>query len=91
MIEFKNFLLNAQAKVVNNTTSLPWPRTQDLETLYEINHVMFMTSREVYENQKNRIGNNPFLYVMNKVKSYDIDWEDDFKIAEMIYEKHYRL
>ena len=89
--EFKNFLLNKKGKVVNNTTDLPWPRTQDLETLYEINHAVFLTSREVYTKQLNRVGNNPFLHVTDKMKSVDVDWEEDFKIAEIIYEKHYRV
>jgi CMP-N-acetylneuraminic acid synthetase len=89
--EFKNFLLNKEAKIVNNTTSLPWPRTQDLETLYEINHAVFLTNREVYQNQQNRVGTKPFLHVTEKMKSVDVDWEEDFKIAEIIYEKYYGL
>ena len=32
--ELKNFLLNKEGKLVNNTTDIPWPRTQDLEALY---------------------------------------------------------
>lgn len=86
--EFKNFLLNNKGVVVNNTTPLPWPRTQDLETLYEVNHVMFMASKDVYKQLGNRVGNAPFLYVMDKINSFDVDWEEDFKIAEILYEKH---
>lgn len=83
--ELKNFLLNKEGKLVNNTTDLPWPRTQDLEPLYEINHTMFIAKREVYTVQKNRIGNKPLLYVMDKIHSFDIDWEEDFALTEMIY------
>lgn len=83
--ELKNFLLNKKGKLVNNTTDLPWPRTQDLEPLYEINHTMFIAKREVYTVQKNRIGNKPLLYVMDKIHSFDIDWEEDFALTEMIY------
>jgi len=86
--EFKNFLLNKEGKVINNTTPLPWPRTQDLETLYEINHVMFMGSKNVYKTYGNRVGQKPYLYAMDKIKSFDVDWEDDFKIAEILYEKY---
>jgi len=89
--EFKNFLLNNQGVVVNNTTSLPWPRTQDLETLYEINHAVFLTNRGNYINNKNRVGDKPYLFVTDKMKSVDVDWEEDFKIAEIMYEKYYRL
>jgi N-acylneuraminate cytidylyltransferase len=81
----RNFLLNEDGKLVNNNTNIPWPRTQDLIPLYEINHTMFIAKRDVYLQQKNRIGSKPFLYVMDEIHSFDIDWEDDFKIAEMIY------
>lgn len=50
--ELKNFLLNQEGKLVNNTTDIPWPRTQDLEPLYEINHAIFLAKRSVYTEQK---------------------------------------
>lgn len=85
--EFKNFLLNAEGKLINNTTNKPWPRTQDLTPLYEINHTMFLAKREVYLKQKNRIGMKPLLYVIDEIHSFDIDWEDDFTIAEAMYKQ----
>lgn len=88
--ELKNFLLNREGKLINNTTNIPWPRTQDLEPLYEINHTMFLAKREVYIKQKNRIGVNPMLHVMDEIHSFDIDWEDDFTIAEVMYKNLYR-
>ena len=87
--EFKNFLLNKEGKLINNNTSLPWPRTQDLEALFEINHAIFLAKRDIYVKNKNRIGDKPLLYVMDEIHSKDIDWEDDFTIAEMIYDKLY--
>lgn len=88
--EFKNFLLNKAGKLVNNTTDLPWPRTQDLESLFEINHAMFLAKREVYTELKNRIGEKPMLYVMDEFHSKDIDWEDDFVIAEILHKKLFK-
>lgn len=88
VVELKNFLLNKQGKLINNTTPLLWPRTQDLFPLYEINHAMFIASKEIYVTTGNRIGKNPFLYLMNKLQSFDIDWEEDFAIAEMIFERN---
>ena len=85
---FKNFLLNDKGTVINNTTSLPWPRTQDLQELYEVNHTMFIASKKVYADFGNRVGDKPYLHVMDKIKSFDVDWEEDFKIAEILYEKH---
>lgn len=83
--ELKNFLLNQEGKLVNNTTNIPWPRTQDLEPLYKINHAIFLAKRSVYTEQKNRIGQKTLLYIMDEIHSKDIDWEEDFKIAEIMY------
>lgn len=89
VVELRNFLLNSDAHIINNSTDIPWPRTQDLSPIYEINHAMFITNRNVYTSNKNRIGNKPFLYKMNKIQSIDVDWEEDFEIAEMIYNHVY--
>lgn len=32
----------------------------------------------------------PLLYVMDEMHSKDIDWEDDFALAEMIYKQLYQ-
>ncbi len=82
--ELKNFLLDAEGRLINNTTELPWPRTQDLAPLYEINHTVFLAPREVYIKQRNRLGRRPKLHVMDKIASMDIDWEEDFVIAEAL-------
>lgn len=62
-----------------------WPRTQDLEPLYEINHAFFINSVENYISFSDRIGQTPLLFEMDKLHSFDIDWEDDFNLAEFIY------
>ena len=88
----QNFILDGNARGVNyDSGQKQWPRTQDLPKLYEINHAMFITSREVYINYKNRIGTKPYLYLQDKIKSFDIDWEDDFVIAEAIYDKLFKV
>ena len=87
--ELKNFLLNKDGKLINNAIDIPWPRTQDLEALYPINHTMFLAKREVYTEQKNRIGKKPLLHIMDELHSFDIDWPDDFIIAEIMYKNLY--
>lgn len=88
--ELKNFLLDKTGKLINNSTGLAWPRTQDLEPLYPINHTMFIASREIYISQKNRLGKNPALFIMDEIHSFDIDWPEDFLIAELLYSKYGR-
>ncbi len=87
--ELKNFLLNKEGLLINNTTSIPWPRTQDLEALYEINHAVFLTSREIYLEDKNRLGTKPYIFCMDKIKSMDVDWEEDFIIVENMFRHLY--
>lgn len=83
--ELRNFLLNKEGKLINNSTSVLWPRTQDLQPLYEVNHTMFLANRNIYIKHNNRIGVKPILHIMDKIHSFDIDWEDDFSIAEVMY------
>lgn len=90
-IELQNFILNKEAKIINYEHSEgKWPRTQDLPILYEVNHAVFMAHREIYLKKLDRIGDKPYLYTQNKIESFDIDWEEDFLIAEAIYDKLYR-
>ncbi len=88
---FKNFLWNDDKKdIINRSTknNIRWPQTQDLEDLYEINSAIFIAPRKTYIEKLDRLGNNPFLYEMSKIEAVDVDWEDDFKIAEAVYEKY---
>ena len=57
---------------------------QTIKPLHEINSAVFLSSSENYYNANDRIGEKPFLYVLDKIQSFDIDWEEDYKIAEMI-------
>lgn len=73
-------------KCINHDRSLvKWPRTQDLDPLYEINHAFYINSKENYYRYHDRIGEFPFLYELDKIHSFDIDWEEDFTMAEMMY------
>ena len=62
-----------------------WPRTQDLEKIYEINSAIFLASKEIYKYEEDRIGKQPLLLTHNTIQSIDVDWEDDFKLAELAY------
>lgn len=88
---FQNFLWSHKENdIINRIGEKRWPQTQDLKKLYEINSAIFLSHRSFYEKDGDRVGKNPFLFEMNKIQSLDIDWEDDFKIAEAVYEKLYK-
>ena len=83
--DYKEFLLNKESKkLINNTTELKWPRTQDLQDLFQINNAIFICSKNQMI-KGNRVGDNPFLMNMSKITSIDIDNVEDFKLAELIY------
>ena len=85
----KNFLFSSETKRPLNwdMDQSNWPRTQDLAPIYEVSHGIFLTSRNCYLQYGNRIGRVPAFYEISKLKSMDIDWEEDFIIAEAVYEK----
>lgn len=86
VLPLKTFLWSEAGKnIINRPASEKWPRTQDLSELYEIDSGIFLTSREIILAHRDRIGKNPFLFINNKLKSFDIDWEIDFQIAEALY------
>ena len=88
--EYRDFLLDKRSgELVNNPTEFSWPRTQDLADWFEINNAVFIASREDYL-RGNRTGKNPFLMEFDKISSTDIDDEEDFKIAEAVYERIYK-
>jgi CMP-N-acetylneuraminic acid synthetase len=92
VMPLQNFLLDEHGEVFNyDAGANRWPRTQDLPVLYEVNHAMFISPRETYVKEKNRVGSKPFLYEQDKIKSFDIDWVDDFLIAEAIYDKFFKI
>lgn len=73
----------------HDRTIIKWPRTQDLKPIYEINHAFYLNSIKNYLKYNDRIGKHPYLYELGKIDSFDIDWEEDFIIAEEIYIKRH--
>lgn len=82
----QQFLWDDQLKrVVNTDRSInPWPNTQDLQPVYEINHAFYINSRKNYLNLHDRIGVSPALFICEGMKKIDIDWQDDFNLAQAL-------
>jgi len=60
-------------------------RTQDLDPIYEENSNFYIFSKEsFFKAQERRIGLKPLLFGMSELESVDIDFEDDFILAECI-------
>lgn len=89
--EIQNFIWSRESnKVVNKKKgdTTKWPRTQDLDKVYEINSAIFIASRELYMKEQDRVGRKPYLYTQDDMKSTDVDWYEDFKLAEILYKSY---
>jgi N-acylneuraminate cytidylyltransferase len=89
--EIQNFIWSKTSNsVVNkkNKDQGKWPRTQDLKKVYEVNSALFLASKRVYLDEKDRVGIKPYLLIHNQIQSTDVDWEEDFKLAEILYENY---
>jgi len=84
--KIQDFLYDKNKPINFNKKKEKWPQTQNLKKLFIINNTIFLSSRKNYIKYKDRIGKKPFLLDIKKIKSFDIDWPEDFKIAESIYE-----
>lgn len=61
-------------------------RTQDLPAVFDENSNLYLFSRKSFISAgNNRIGLKPFLFEMNKLEAVDIDNEEDFVLAEILY------
>ena len=61
-------------------------RTQDLPPLYEENSCIYIFSKQSFHDaDKKRIGNTPQMFPTSKLQSLDIDEEEDFLLAELVY------
>lgn len=83
----KTFIWNKEGAVNYDRNKEKWPRTQTIEPLFEINSGIFLASVDTYRHLQDRIGEKPYLFENNDIDSFDIDWEEDFFIAEAIYKK----
>ena len=57
---------------------------QELPVFYRINGAIFLAYRDYLKEQKSFFGNRTFAYVMPAERSVDIDYEIDFKLAEIL-------
>jgi CMP-N-acetylneuraminic acid synthetase len=78
------FLWNKHEAINYDRNIEKWPRTQTIEPLFEINSALFLSSSKNYQQYQDRIGQKPFLFETEKICGFDIDWPDDFLIAESI-------
>lgn len=61
-----------------------WPQTQDIDPFFEVNSTIFMAPTALVRETADRIGFKPYLLEVPRLEAMDIDWPDDFALAEFI-------
>jgi CMP-N-acetylneuraminic acid synthetase len=84
---FRGFMWDKNTPINYDRSKEKWPRTQTIKPLYEVNSAAFIASTNIYDELQDRIGATPFFYELDKTISHDIDWPEDFLLAEHIAEK----
>ncbi|MNB93612.1 Cytidylyltransferase [compost metagenome] len=79
-----SFLWDETGPINYNRDIEKWPRTQTLPAIHEVNSAVFLSHSKNFRDLNDRIGKSPLLYPLDKIKSFDIDWPDDFSIGECI-------
>lgn len=62
-------------------------RTQDLPPTYLENSNFYVFTREALVNRRNRIGDRPLMFEIDRIEAWDIDEELDFQVGEFLYHK----
>ncbi len=77
-------LYDAKGNAINHDPNVLL-RTQDLPPVYEENSNIYLFTKSILEERKNRIGHRPLLFEIERDEAWDIDEEVDFRIAELLY------
>ena len=82
-------LFDGLGRAVNHNPAIQL-RTQDLPPIYEENSCLFIFARSVLESRRSRNGERPFMFELEPGEAMDIDEENDFRIAEFLYQERAR-
>lgn len=85
VMALRTFIWNKSGAVNYDRDKEKWPRTQTIEPLFEVDSGIFLADIDIYRHLQDRVGKKPFLFENNDIAAFDIDWEEDFFIAEAIY------
>lgn len=66
------------------------PRTQDLPKIYTETCGLYVYPKQLILDQHRRISNSPYLIEVSKIEACDINTEEDFVIADAIFNEYIR-
>ena len=80
----QSFIWDEEKPLNYDRNKLKWPMTQKLPIWYEVDSAVFIAHLDIYKKHLDRVGKSIFLYKNSKLSSFDVDWVEDFELAEMI-------
>jgi len=83
-------LWDALARPINHNPNILL-QTQDLPPIYEENSCIYLFTRQTLEQRRNRLGERPYLFEVDRAEAWDIDEELDFLIADLLLTHRLRL
>lgn len=76
-------LWDALARPINHNPAILL-QTQDLPPVYAENSCMYLFTRQTLETRRNRLGDRPYMFEIDRAEAWDIDDELDFLIADLL-------
>ena len=64
-----------------------FPRTQDLPLIYGETSIAYVFTKESFLKHNRRLGLKPYIKEVSKIEAIDIDYPEDFEIANAIYKE----
>lgn len=63
------------------------PRTQTIEPVFVETSAFYIFRREVWTQMHQRVGNTPYMAIVDAIEGIDIDYPEDFEFATKIIDK----
>jgi len=60
------------------------PKLKHLDSIISEQGLLYVIQRETFLKQKSRVGNRPYMHIINHFEGHEINEEQDFEIAELI-------
>ena len=87
--KIQNFLWMDGVPINYDREENKWPNTQTLNPVYEINSGLFIIGRDMAEQYQDRIGRKPYLFETIFPENIDIDWPEDFELAQELISRRF--
>ena len=73
-------------QMINYDSSIEkWPKTQELPVWYEVDCSVFLISVENMKKYNDKIGKKTYCYSTNYLNSIDIDYKEEWEVAEKLW------